>query len=63
MIQTKEEILMYAAAMLYAENKEFPYELQWSDETVKTLLADITNVTVARKSGLRTEKAVKKQRR
>ena len=62
-IQTKEEILMYAAAMLYAENKEFPYELQWSDETVKTLLADITNVTVARKSGLRTEKAVKKQRR
>jgi hypothetical protein len=62
-IQTKEEILMYAAAMLYAENKEFPYKLQWSDETVKTLLADITNVTVARKSGLRTGEAVKKQKR
>lgn len=48
-IQTKEEVLMYAAAMLYAENTEFPYEIQLSDETVKTQLADITNVTVVKK--------------
>lgn len=48
-IQTKEEILMYTAAMLYAQNEEFPYEIQLSEETVKTEIADITNVTVMRK--------------
>lgn len=49
LIQTKEEILMYTAAMLYAENEEFPYEIQLSEETVKTEVADITNVTVIKK--------------
>lgn len=48
-VQTKEEVLMYAAAMLYANNEEFPYELQISEETVKTELADITNMTIFRK--------------
>ncbi len=48
-IQSKEEILMFAAAMLYAENEEFPYNIQLSEETVKTEIADITNVTVTRK--------------
>lgn len=48
-IQTKEEILMYAAAMLYAKNKEFPYEIQLSEEAVRTEIADITNMTVIKK--------------
>ena len=48
-IQTKEEILMYAAAMLYAKNAEFPYEVQLSEESVKTKIADITNVTIMKK--------------
>lgn len=48
-IQTKEEILMYAATMLYAKNEEFPYEIQLSEETVKTEIADITNMTVIKK--------------
>lgn len=48
-IQTKEEILMFAAAMLYAKNEEFPYDIQLSEETVKTEIADITNVTVIKK--------------
>lgn len=48
-VQTKEEILMYAAAMLYAKNEEFPYDIQLSEETVKTGIADITNVTVIKK--------------
>lgn len=48
-VQTKEEILMYAAAMLYAKNEEFPYDIQLSEETVKTEIADITNVTVIKK--------------
>lgn len=48
-LQTKEEALMYAAAMLYAKNEEFPYEIQLSDEIVKTQIADITNVTVSKK--------------
>lgn len=48
-IQTKEEILMYAAAMLYAKNAEFPYDIQLSKETVKTELADITGMTIIKK--------------
>ena len=48
-VRTKEEILMYAATMLYAKNKEFPYEIQLSEETVKTEIADITNMTVIKK--------------
>ncbi len=46
---TKEEILMFAAAMLYTENEEFPYHIKLSEETVKTEIAEITNVTVSRK--------------
>ena len=48
-IQTKEEILMYAAAMLYAKNEEFPYDIQLSEEIVKTEIAEITNMTVIKK--------------
>ena len=48
-VQTKEEILMFAAAMLYAKNEEFPYDIQLSEETVKTDIADITNVTIIKK--------------
>lgn len=48
-IQTKEEALMFAAAMLYAKNEEFPYDIQLSEETVKTEVAEITNVTVVKK--------------
>ena len=48
-IQTKEEILMYAAAMLYAKNAEFPYDIQLAEETVKTEIADITDMKVIKK--------------
>ena len=48
-IQTKEEILMFAAAMLYAKNEEFPYDVQLSEEIAKTEIADISNVTVIKK--------------
>lgn len=48
-IQAKEEILMYAAAMLYAKNEEFLYDIQLSEETVKTEIADITNMTIIKK--------------
>jgi hypothetical protein len=48
-IQTKEEILMYAAAMLYAKNEEFPYKIQLSEEIVNTEIADITDMTVIKK--------------
>lgn len=49
MIQTKEEILMYAAAILYAKNEEFLYDIQLSEETVKTEIADITDMTIIKK--------------
>lgn len=49
-LREKEEILMYAAAMIYAKNEEFPYEIRLSDDMVKTEFADITNMTVTRTS-------------
>ncbi len=49
LVQSKEEVLMYAAAMLYANNEEFPYEIQLREETVKTEIADITDITVTKK--------------
>lgn len=48
-IQTKEEILMYAAAMLYAKNEEFPYDIKLSEGLVKTEIADITDMKVVKK--------------
>jgi hypothetical protein len=48
-IRTKEEVLMFAAAMLYAKNEEFPYDIKLSEETMKTEIADITNVTITKK--------------
>lgn len=48
-IKTKEEILMYAAAMLYAKNEEFPYDIRLSETMVKTEIADITDMTVTKK--------------
>ena len=48
-VQTKEEALMIAAAMLYAKNAEFPYEVRIEDEKVSTRIADISNVVISRK--------------
>lgn len=48
-IETKEEILMYAAAILYAKNEEFPYDIKLSKEIVRTDIADITDMTIVRK--------------
>ena len=48
-VRTKEEALMYTAAMLYARNKEFPYEIRISDEEVKTEIADMSNVVISKK--------------
>lgn len=48
-VQTKEEATMYAAAMLYAGNAEFPYDIEVLDETVQTEIADISNMIVAKK--------------
>ena len=48
-IQTKEEALMYAAAILYAKNEEFPYEIQMYEETVKTAIAEISDMTIIKK--------------
>ncbi len=47
--QTKEEVLMLAAAMLYAQNEEFPYEVFLSDEMVEAGIADISNVKLVKR--------------
>lgn len=48
-IQTREEVLMYAAAMLYAKNEEFPYQIALTSDIVKTDIADINNLVISRK--------------
>ena len=48
-VQTKEEALMIAAAMLYAKNAEFPYKVRIKDEKVSTKISDISNVVISRK--------------
>lgn len=48
-IRTKEEALMYAAAILYAKNAEFPFEIQLSEKVVKTEIADMTDITISKK--------------
>lgn len=40
---------MYAAAMLYAKNDEFSYDIRLSEKTVKTEIADITDMAVIKK--------------
>lgn len=48
-IRTREEVIMYAAAMLYAKNAEFPYELELSEEMVNTDIADINDMVIRKK--------------
>ena len=40
---------MYTAAMLYAGNGEFPYQIQITDEEVEKEIADMSNVVISRK--------------
>ena len=48
-VRTKEEALIYTAAMLYAGNREFPYQIQITDEEVAKEIADMSNVVISRK--------------
>ena len=48
-VRTKEEALMYTAAMLYAGNGELPYQVQITDEEVEKEVADMSNVVISRK--------------
>ena len=45
----EEQDVYKRQAMLYANNEEFPYEIQLREETVKTEIADITDITVTKK--------------
>ena len=45
-LKTKEEVIMFAAAMLYAQNEEFPYEIKLSEELVRTDIADISHMVI-----------------
>ena len=48
-VRTTEEALMYTAAILYAGNGEFPYQIQITDEEVAKEIADMSNVVISRK--------------
>ena len=52
-IKTKEEVLMYAAAMLYARNEEFPYDVILSDEMLIAETADINNMRIMKNEGVK----------
>ena len=47
---------MYAAAMIYAANEEFPFEVDIEDKIVKTEIADITDAVISRKNSKTQEK-------
>ena len=40
---------MYAAAMAYAGNEEFPFEVELGDETVETETAEISGARIRTK--------------
>lgn len=48
-VASREEAMMYAAAMLYAKNAEFPFDVQVSDEVVRTDIAEISNVKISKR--------------
>ena len=58
-VRTKEEALMYTAAMLYAGNGEFPYQVQITDEEVEKEVADMSNVVISRK---KTRKSIEEEK-
>ena len=55
-VNTREEALMYAAAMIYAANSEFPFDVEIEDKIVKTEIADITGAVISRKNNKKQEK-------
>lgn len=48
-LETREEALMYAAAMLYSQNVEFPYEVEIPEEETETGIASISAVRIFKK--------------
>ena len=50
-ILSKEEVLMYAAAMAYTGNEEFPFEVELGEKTVETETAEISGARIIRKNG------------
>lgn len=48
-LRTKEEAFMYAAAMLYAGNREFPYKVRVSEEEVGMDIASISDMVISEK--------------
>ncbi len=55
-IRTKEEAIMYAAAVLYAGNAEFPYQIELLREVVKADIADISNMRITKKQAAKSKR-------
>ncbi len=49
-IKSKDEILMYAAAMAYAGSEEFPFDIELEGGMVETEMAEITGARIIRKN-------------
>lgn len=50
-IISREEVLMYAAAMAYAGNEEFPFDVELGKGMVETETAEISGARIVRKNG------------
>lgn len=48
-IGSREEAMMFAAAMMYSGIEEFPYEVELKDDFVETDVATITNMKIQKK--------------
>lgn len=49
-IKTKEDALMFASALIYSDEDSFGYVVDLDEGYEKTSVADITNMTLRRKS-------------
>ena len=49
-ITSKDEILMYAAAMAYVGNEEFPFDIELEGNMVETEMAEITGARIVRRN-------------
>lgn len=48
-VRTRDDAMMVAAAILYAGEPGFPYEVEWNRGMVETEVARISNITIRRK--------------
>lgn len=50
MVKTRDDAMMVAASIIYSGTEEFPYEVEFLEETIETAVATISNIRIKRKN-------------